>query len=120
VVAGQVVGRDRPPTHPVTNGPWTDTLELPATAVGQPLTFRAVVHTRRGTIRLDWPITVQNMSALRELGAVRHRTRRRSTEPFVSDHDGGVDVVVQDAVKSFGPIQALRRDLMECDVRRLW
>ncbi|MGZ4332260.1 MAG: hypothetical protein ACXVXL_30210 [Solirubrobacteraceae bacterium] len=42
VFGGVVVGRDRPPTHPVTNGRWHDTLEFPATAVGEPLTFRAV------------------------------------------------------------------------------
>jgi len=56
--AGQVVGRDTPPTHPVRNGRWADTLTFPAAAVGQPLTFRAVVHTRLGSITLDWPVTV--------------------------------------------------------------
>jgi hypothetical protein len=59
VFGGTVVGRDRPPTHPVTNGRWHDTLEFPADAVGEPLTFRAVVHTRLGSITLDWPIVVR-------------------------------------------------------------
>jgi hypothetical protein len=56
---GQVVGRDTPPTHPVKNGRWQDKLTFPPAAVGQPLTFRAVVHTRLGSITLDWPITVR-------------------------------------------------------------
>jgi hypothetical protein len=56
---GQVVGRDTPPTHPVANGRWHDTLKFPAAAVGMPLTFQAVVHTRLGSITLDWPVTVR-------------------------------------------------------------
>ena len=56
---GQVVGRDTPPTHPVVNGRWHDTLKFPAAAVGMPLTFQAVVHTRLGSITLDWPVTVR-------------------------------------------------------------
>jgi hypothetical protein len=48
VYGGVVVGRDRPPTHPVTNGRWHDTLEFPAQSVGEPLIFRAVVHTHPG------------------------------------------------------------------------
>jgi hypothetical protein len=59
VFSGVVVGRDTPPTHPVTKGRWHDTLRFPADAVGKPLTFRAVVHTHRGSITLDWPITVR-------------------------------------------------------------
>jgi hypothetical protein len=53
-----VVGRDTPSSHPVANGRWRDTMTFPADAVGHPLTFRAVVHTRGGSITLDWPITV--------------------------------------------------------------
>ena len=56
--AGQVVGRDTPPTHPVRNGRWHDQLTFPPAAVGQPLTFRAVVHTQDGSVTLDWPVTV--------------------------------------------------------------
>ncbi len=59
VFAGQVVGRDTPPTHPVAHGHWQDTIQFPADAVGMPLTFQAVVHTRLGSITLDWPITVK-------------------------------------------------------------
>jgi len=58
VFEGQVVGRDTPPTHPITNGRWHDTLMFPADAVGEPLTFQAVVHTHLGSITLDWPIKV--------------------------------------------------------------
>ena len=59
VFGGQVVGRDTPPTHTVVNGGWHDTLKFPATAVGMPLTFRAVVHTRLASVTLDWPVTVR-------------------------------------------------------------
>lgn len=59
VFAGQVVGRDTPPTHPVKNGHWQDNLKYPPAAVGEPLTLRAVVHTRLGSVALNWPITVQ-------------------------------------------------------------
>lgn len=57
--AGQVVGHDSPPTHPVKHGHWTDKLTFPAAAVGHPLSLQAVVHTPRGSITLDWPITVR-------------------------------------------------------------
>ncbi len=56
--AGQVVGHDTPPTHAVKDGHWHDRLTFPPAAVGQPLTFRAVVHTQQGSITLDWPVTV--------------------------------------------------------------
>ncbi len=56
---GQVVGRDTPPTHPVVNGRWHDTLKFPADAVGMPLSLQAVVHTPAGSISLDWPVTVR-------------------------------------------------------------
>ena len=59
VFSGAVVGRDTPPTHPVTNGRWHDTVRFPADAVGEPLTFRAVVHTHLGSITLDWSIMVR-------------------------------------------------------------
>ncbi|HUO71829.1 MAG TPA: hypothetical protein VMU39_13725 [Solirubrobacteraceae bacterium] len=58
VYGDQIVGRDTPPTHPVTSGRWHDTITFPAAAIGMPLTFRAVVHTRLGTITLDWPVKV--------------------------------------------------------------
>ena len=57
--AGQVVGRDPPPTHPLKNGSWHDVLTFPADAIGQPLTFRAVAHTSKGSISLDWPVNVK-------------------------------------------------------------
>jgi hypothetical protein len=55
---GQVVGHDTPPTHPVVDGRWHDSLKFPAQAVGEPLSVQAVVHTRLGSITLDWPIEV--------------------------------------------------------------
>jgi hypothetical protein len=54
---GQVVGRDTPPTHTLKNGHWREKLKFPAPAVGQPLIFRVVAHTSRGTLVLDWPVT---------------------------------------------------------------
>jgi hypothetical protein len=57
--AGQVVGHDTPPTHPVRNGRWQNNLKFPGAAIGQPLTVRAIVHTHLGSITLNWPITVQ-------------------------------------------------------------
>ncbi len=56
---GQVVGHDTPPTHPVAGGHWHDSLKFPADAVGMPLSLHAVVHTRPGSITLDWPIKVR-------------------------------------------------------------
>ena len=57
---GEVVGHDTPRTHPVLDGRWHDSLKFPAAAVGMPLSVRAVVHTTRGSITLDWPITVRS------------------------------------------------------------
>ncbi len=59
VFGDQVVGRDTPPVHPIRNGVWQDRLTFPAASVGQPLTFRAVVHTSLGSVTLDWPIRVK-------------------------------------------------------------
>jgi hypothetical protein len=58
VFGGQVVGRDTPPTHPVKNGTWHDSLTFPPPAIGMALTFRAVVRTALGSVILDWPVTV--------------------------------------------------------------
>jgi hypothetical protein len=55
---GQVVGHDTPPTHPIVDGRWHDSLKFPAEAAGMPLSVQAVVHTRLGSITLDWPIEV--------------------------------------------------------------
>jgi hypothetical protein len=55
---GQVVGRDRPPVHPLKNGQWHDFLQFPPQAVGVPLSFQAVVHTSAGSVTLSWPVTV--------------------------------------------------------------
>jgi hypothetical protein len=55
---GQVVGRDSPPTRRFV-GSFSDTLQWPAASVGQPLTFRLVVTTAKGTMNLDYPVRVQ-------------------------------------------------------------
>jgi hypothetical protein len=56
---GQVVGHDTPPTHRLRNGTWRSILTFSKQAIGQPLTFRALVHTGQGSITLDWPVTVR-------------------------------------------------------------
>jgi hypothetical protein len=58
VFDGQVVGRESPPTHPLTDGRLDDHLTFPAQAVGIPLTFRVVVRTSRGSVTLDWAVKV--------------------------------------------------------------
>lgn len=60
VFAGQVVGRDTPPTHPLTHGRWHELLKFPARAVGIPLTFQVVVHTPAGSVTLNWPVRVSS------------------------------------------------------------
>jgi putative ABC transport system ATP-binding protein len=47
------------------------------------------------------------MSVAHGLSAVRHRAHERS-ERRLAVHEGGAEVIVQDVVKSFGPINALR------------
>jgi hypothetical protein len=57
--SGQVVGRDTPPSHPITDGRWHDNLKFPPQAVGVPLIVQAVVHTRVGSATLDWSVKVR-------------------------------------------------------------
>jgi len=59
VFGGQVVGRETPPTHPLTNGRLNDNVTFPAQALGVQLTFQVVVHTQLGTVTLDWPVKPQ-------------------------------------------------------------
>jgi hypothetical protein len=56
VFNGTVVGRESPPTHPLTNGRLDNKVTYPAQAAGIPLTFRVVVHTRAGTVTLNWSV----------------------------------------------------------------
>lgn len=56
---GQVVGRETPPTHPLKNGELHDTIQFPAAAVGQAIALQVVVSTPKGSITLDWPVTVR-------------------------------------------------------------
>jgi hypothetical protein len=55
--AGQVVGHETPPTHPLSNGRLHDTVEFPAASAGEPLALQTVVHTSLGSITLTWPVT---------------------------------------------------------------
>ena len=55
---GQVVGRDSPRTRRFV-GSFSDTLQWPAQSVGQPLTFRLVVTTSKGTTNVDYPVQVR-------------------------------------------------------------
>ncbi len=57
--AGQVVGRETPPTHPLKGGLLTDTVTFPKESIGEPLALQTVVHTSRGSVTLSWPVTVR-------------------------------------------------------------
>lgn len=57
--AGQVVGREVPPTHRLNHGALHDTVEFPKQAVGQPIELQVVVHTSAGSRTLDWPVSVK-------------------------------------------------------------
>jgi hypothetical protein len=59
VFNGSVVGKDTPPTHPITNGHWHDVLQFPPPSIGIPLMVQAVVHTKVGSTTLDWAVKVQ-------------------------------------------------------------
>ena len=54
--AGQVVGRDSPPTHPIKNGLWHDVLTFPRASLGYQLLFQTVVHTKLGSVTLGCPV----------------------------------------------------------------
>jgi hypothetical protein len=54
---GQVVGRETPPTHRLTNGHLRDTINFPPPSLGEPIAVQTVVHTPQGSITLVWPVT---------------------------------------------------------------
>jgi hypothetical protein len=56
--AGQVVGRESPPTHRFA-GHLRDLIRWPRRSAGFPLTFRAVVHTSLGAQNLDYQVQVR-------------------------------------------------------------
>lgn len=58
VFGGSVVGKEKPPTHALKNGRFRDVLNFPADSVGYPIELEVVVHTRAGSVTLDWPVTV--------------------------------------------------------------
>jgi outer membrane biosynthesis protein TonB len=58
-LGGNVVGHDRPPTRPLTDGHAHQTMKFPSIAVGVPLELQVVVHTTVGTTTLDWAVTVK-------------------------------------------------------------
>ncbi len=55
---GAVVGHDTPPTHLLKNGSFKEALKFPASSAGYPLAVQVVVHTKLGSVTLDWPVTV--------------------------------------------------------------
>jgi hypothetical protein len=56
---GAVVGKDTPPTHRFQHGGFQEKLKYPAAAVGFPVDLQVVVHTKLGSVTLDWPVTVR-------------------------------------------------------------
>ena len=57
--SGVVVGRETPPTHRLKNGALRDGVTFPKQSVGQPLELQTVIHTSRGSVTLDWPVTAK-------------------------------------------------------------
>lgn len=60
VFGGQVVGRESPPTHPLTDGRLNDNVTFPPQSKGVALTLRVVVHTKLGAVTLDWPVKTKD------------------------------------------------------------
>jgi hypothetical protein len=56
VYGGMVVGRETPPTHQLTHGRLNDSITFPPASTGVSLELRVVVHTKLGTVTLDWPV----------------------------------------------------------------
>jgi hypothetical protein len=54
--AGQVVGRETPPTHRLKHGRLRDVIQFPARTLGIPVTFEPVIHTHLGSVTLSWPV----------------------------------------------------------------
>lgn len=57
--SGSVVGTEKPVNVHFTNGHYRDTIQFPATSVGEPLTVEAVVRTKDGSGHADWTIKVK-------------------------------------------------------------
>lgn len=55
---GAVVGHDTPPTHSLKNGRYKEALKFPAMSVGYRLDLQVVIHTKLGTVTVDWPVSV--------------------------------------------------------------
>jgi hypothetical protein len=53
---GKVVGKEDPPTHPLTNGRLDDAVTFPPPSLAIQLTFEVVVNTPLGSVTLDWPV----------------------------------------------------------------
>jgi hypothetical protein len=56
---GSVVGTEKPENVHFKNGRYRDTIQFPATAVGEPLAVEAVVKTKDGSGQAAWSITVK-------------------------------------------------------------
>jgi hypothetical protein len=54
---GNVVGHEKPRYHTIKDGHLRDTIEFPPDSVGVPLELHVVVHTKLGSVTLEWPVT---------------------------------------------------------------
>jgi hypothetical protein len=53
---GQVVGKETPPTHPLTNGRLDDFVQFPGASLAIRIYLQVVVTTPDGTVTLVWPV----------------------------------------------------------------
>lgn len=58
VLGPMVVGRDRPPVHPLRHGRLRESLTFPPAAAGHPIALETVVHTSAGSATCRWPVMV--------------------------------------------------------------
>ena len=55
---GAVVGKDTPPTHRFRQGGFEEDLKFPPASIGYKIELQIVVHTKLGSVTLDWPVMV--------------------------------------------------------------
>jgi hypothetical protein len=53
---GTVVGKEAPPTHPLTNGRLDDFVQFPGASLAIRIYVQVVVTTPDGTVTLVWPV----------------------------------------------------------------
>jgi len=54
-----VVGKESPPTHKFTDGVFKDSVRFPPTAEGHTVYLQTVIHTKDGSVTLDWQVTTK-------------------------------------------------------------